>query len=158
MIIFTPNTVIKSADVNLNFADNTNKISGSFNLFYAPGGTFSTNSTSYVDAGPSVTYTTGSQAERLFIWHSGMDIVTNSAGSLWVTLRIAGTDQADMSDYNNNTSMWSHFEKMYIYDAPANTAVVMKSRIKTEQGGSTYAVLHTASPYGACIRGFGVKI
>lgn len=122
---------------------------------YAPGGTVATNSASFVDVGGSVTYTTGSTPERILVWFHCMGI-SNGAAPIHTTLSFNGVDQPDICLYNNSSAVWAKAERLYIYDAPANTAVVIKMRYKAE-GGSSNVTFHNASPYNASIRGFAIS-
>jgi hypothetical protein len=129
---------------------------GVINFLDSGGSNFTTTSASYVDVtGITTTYTTGSTAERLFIWFQGM-LLNSAIASGQITLSIGGTDQTtDITEYADEANSWDRFCHLYIYDAPASTAVVIKARVQNS-GGNTVTV-HRGSPYLASIRGFAIS-
>ena len=128
---------------------------GSINFLDSGGSNFTTTSATNVDiTGITTTYTTGPTPERLYIWFQGM-VMNSAVASGEVTLSINGTDQTDLSAYKDDSGQWDNFCKMYIYDAPANTAIVIKGRAKNS-GGNTLT-FHRSAPYTSSIRGFATS-
>ncbi len=122
----------------------------------AGGSNFTTTSASYVDiTGMSTTYTTGATAERLFIF---LYLMANNsaASSASLTASIGGTDQTDdVMWYPTGAGEWVVCGNLYIYDAPANTAITIKGRAKTS--GGTLTVNRSSSFKLPTIRGFAIS-
>ena len=117
---------------------------------------FTTTSASYTDVtGHTTTYTTGATAERIFAWFSFM--CQNSAASSAATCAsIGGTDRdTDVSWYPSGAGEWGIVSKLYMHDAAASTAVIMKGRAKTS--GGTLTINRSSSFNLPSIRGFAIS-
>lgn len=130
---------------------------GNFNVQGDGSANFSTSSSTYVDVtGLTVTYTTGSTPERLFIWAGAMISGSANSSGNSVIVNINGSQNGyDGVFYTPGAGQWFIGERMLIFDAPASTGVTIKLQAKA--GSGTITVENTSSYPTPYIRGFAIN-
>lgn len=161
MIVFTPNTVISSTDVNANFtglqdgsdinngAITTAKFKPSyFEYKQATGSNYSTTSTSYVAIGPGTTYTAGSTNETLYVTVSCL--MLNTTNYLQVALYADGAEQ-DGGFYISSQN-WVTQSRSWFIDVDAGQTVSLDLYWKV--GGGTGQMSRSDTVYTPHIKGW----
>ena len=159
MIIFTPNTVIRSAEINSNFSELTDTFAGMNTLYKrinnggAPGARSTTTSATPVDIpGSSFTYTpTIDCTAYLFL----AILTTNTLGLTRHAINVNGADSPH-STYIATTT-WQTAVLDYSIDMTANTLYTIKARW-TQFSGGTATVTNASddAQYPGHIRGFTI--
>ncbi len=158
MIIFTPNTVIRSTEINSNFDDIKTHLLGIKAInsnFTITAVRFTTTSASYVDVtNCSFNYTSGTLTETLVLNWSTMSSTPANVGEMRLLINDV---QVGTTIYQDSSSNWVRANAGCTYSMPANTTYAMKLQAKVN-GGSTYSITTEVEIWKPTITGIAIPV